>query len=46
MLKVKNLVWASLRGRPSLQAHFSLSESGAHGGTPKQVFIKVSVTNY
>jgi len=46
MLKVTNLVWASLRGRPSLQAHFSLPERRAHRGTPIQVFIKISVTNY
>jgi len=45
MLKVTNLY-----GRPSVGAphcrHFSLPERGAHGGTPIQVFIKISVTNY
>jgi len=46
MLKVTNFVWASLRGRPSLQGRFSLPERGAHGGTLIHVFIKISVTNY
>jgi len=46
MLKMTNLVWVSLRGRPLIAGHFSLPEGGAHGGTPIQVFIKISVTNY
>jgi len=46
MLKVTNLVLATIRGRPLIAGHFSSPERGAHGGTPIQVFIKISVTNY
>jgi len=45
MLKVTNLVWASLRGRPSLRALF-IAREWRPRRTPIQVFIKISVTDY
>jgi len=41
--KIHQIVWASLRGRPSVVGGVSVSERGAHRGAPKQALLGLLV---